>query len=388
MKPIGVTGYKRIYKKKHEFDVCVTEGKTKRAYEIAKEELTKASFYHLFQICLEYTVICKNYHSVIDPHKYKWNYYNGLYNKYKSLVDFELGIDEQYLEFLKKVVVENQKPKEAYARPFLQAIQDKRITFKSAKNSFHAIMVIYRALGKTDELGRVCESAISYFEGLPFKSEKPLHAFALSLLQIYIKERQHNDAEGLVAKVIPNNRTENYFRFCQLRAINFLHWGKYNECAAWVYSLHPRSMSPVTKSAFHLYKGYCAALNELGLIQGDYPFDFLKLRKGIDLVKSDKEGENYHSIIIELLHLYATDKGVLIDREAAFNKYMKRYSKPGSRFHTLLSGLIKWINSSYRDDLSLVSEKLKEFKPYEFGLEVIPYEHIVDILRFCQKKRA
>lgn len=378
---------KEIYRKRLEFDLLKIDSNHTKCVEIAKSQIGLASQLHLSEIAYSYATYLKYYYSSIKSRGTPFKKYSILTEKFSRQLIMEVKVKSKYSDFLAHFNLKGKlKPELDMILFFEDCLQEKGLTYQSALRCYQAIASYYQNKGQNDEVMKVSEAALAYFDSLHFETKRIKENFTIVLAPLYIINSKYGDAEKIINSAMPRKKTENYFKLSQYKIINYLHSGQISKCSSFVFNSPVIKMSDKIKANWEVYKGFCSMLSVFKMTEQEYSFNFNKLVKKLDFVKSDKKGSFYNVIIIDFMMLYLNDKMRLIDRAEAFKKYAMRHSNPGSRFRILMNGLVKWVNNSFKADLEPLKQKLSNMDKYPVYLEIYPYERLIEILQSHEGK--
>lgn len=355
-------------------------GNSAEAYKIGSRFLRTAVQLHLTDAVIDFATACRFYCSVVHPDARKKSSYTRIIEKHRALKRIEEKADDIFIEY---AFLSNKK-KKAEENPILikeiEKILKGPINFQIGFRCYFTLASYLTALKEEDKVLETCESALNYFESLNFKTQKPSMVFAHVAIPVHIKRKNFELAALMIEKYTPNKKDKNYFNVCQFKALLYFHAKQYTKAFEYVYGLSLHGASCHVKEEWAFYKGFAAALSELGLIPQRSNFNMGKLLNQIDFFLSDKAGSNINLIILEILFYYARNNIRIHDREPAIKRYILRHTKAGDRSNILLKGLVKWINSNFKYDFQAERLALEQTPPESIDLEIIPYPHLIEIL--------
>lgn len=375
-----VEKFKAIEKALFECRVHKWEGSLEKAKEVAKANIQLASRLHMNNAVIEFSSVLKLYYSAIKPNKKHRDRYQGLFDRFAEIRANEEDAERLFADFnfygKKKKSVEFQS---CIIEGFHKVLE-RPLSFRAAIRAYYSLALYYLHIGQDEKVIKLSGDGIQYLNNLSFTSTIGIQRLTFVALPVYIKQKEFSKAAQIIDIALPKNRDLNYYNLCKWKVICYFHWGKWDLAQTFVSSISTKGMVAQIREPWEVYKAYCAVLGELNLTTPT-KYRFSKLKNDIELFESDKTGYYYNVVIIEILHLFATDKQRLIDREGAIKRYMFRHSKAGSRFRVLIAGLVKWINSSFQHDLTTLLLELEKTKPYPVDLEILPYARIIELLR-------
>ena len=144
------------------------------------------------------------------------------------------------------------------------------------------------------------------------------------------------------------------------------------------YSIH--GSSDRFKEEWGIMKAYAQVLAELGAVDRPSKFRLGKFLNEIDKWSQDKSGHNINLLIIEILARYTKSSDLLYDRTEAIKRYILRHTAKRSRKRIILTGLIKWIESNFKNDFQKQLQQLSETQPQSIDVEIVRYEELIGLL--------
>ena len=144
-------------------------------------------------------------------------------------------------------------------------------------------------------------------------------------------------------------------------------------------------ISETMRQTWYIIRGFVKFLNLANKIDYPKPFRLENFLQNVDVFKSDKLGQNINVLILKILLRLKDNRGAIIDERDAIQKYANRYLKSEPRAKTFFKQL-HLISYNDFDPARIRSAavknnlKLPPQKGYNPNLEIIPYEHLWEII--------
>jgi len=271
---------------------------------------------------------------------------------------------------------------------------------------FHlcARLIELKALqGNYSLMMQCCEEAIEYFQQKPFDVSVPIQTFYYNLILCYVHLKEFDKGYELIERC-QSSFEEGTFTWFKLQEQAFMLATRTKNYTL-AFNIYQK-IQPALKSenlpvnileAWKIYEAYIQFLVAARCIDGVEEKDHLRYRQGrflnaIPVYSRDKRGMNIPVLIVQILFgILKCDYSSTMDRIEAIKKYCSRYLKNDDTFrsncfiHMLLQiPEAAFHRTAVKRKVTLLEKQLaktaQQTSFYNNELEIIPYEHLWEIL--------
>lgn len=371
------------------------------------ESLLKQTLrYEFTELSLSITSTLRVYYSTADGGSSKFRHYDDLHGRLR-----ENWLAEETAEHLYANITRQSIETKAYQvslTQFTQEAYEKVREYSDTCHSFQfqicARLIELKALqGNYTQSMKCCESAIDYFQQKPYDVRIPLQTFYYNLILCYVHLKEFEKGIELIQRY-KSSFDEGTFTWFKLQEQAFLlaTRTKNYQTAFKVY----QSVQPFLKSddipaqiteIWKIHEAYIQFLVAADCVEGIEEKDNLRYRpakfiNNIPMYSRDKRGMNIPILIIQILFgVLKRDFSGTIDRIEAIQKYCSRYLKNDETFRSncFIRMLLQipegaFHRAAVKRKVVLLEKQLSKTEQqtsfYANELEIIPYEHLWEIL--------
>ncbi len=414
------TDFQKNYYKCHKDAAAVKFliGKSAREAGVALAEKTirLAIKYEFTELILDLGRILKKHFRIFNPHKEKANFYINLVGYHKKVLDYEL-LAEDFREEISSQFSPS-RANQAFQRDKVSKyeiiLRDRIKEFSSYKlllNYYQIASFKYRITNNHEEVIRVCQEALHYFEKVTNKNSiGPIAVFSIDILFSCVISRNYDLGNQIFKKVnqILPEGSINWFSSLEGYILLCFHTKKYLETYEIQklatnhkkYPVLPKQYSEIWK----VYNAYCHFLienNKLTLPEkSNRPFRIGKFLNEVPQFSKDKKGINISILIIHVLFLLQRKKrDAIVERIEALKQYSYRYliKDETLRSNCFIKMLAKMVKANFHKNATIrttkrLHQRLRETPSATKGqsqyLEIVPYEELWDIILGILVNRA
>ncbi len=285
---------------------------------------------------------------------------------------------------------------------FLQLAPDLEDTDSFRLHIFGRLLqiAIYDNQNDYQQVVRLCERAIVFFEKKPYKSFSALQVFYYSLLVGHLNLRQYAQCRSVAIqhRSFFHIGSFNWYKWEELHFLAEFNAGEYElALSIWLQATERpefADLPPSIAESWRIFEAYLLFLMRCGRLKerkDSKRFRLAKILNEVHLSSRDKSGMNIPILVIQFLMALAEKQyGLCIDREESLAKYRTRYLKleNAARSHYFFK-MLELIPKSNFDvtmirtnaapllaNLMAISQKSAN---QNFEVEVIPYETLWEI---------
>ncbi len=343
----------------------------------------------------------------------KFNYYNDLYKKHKTILDAESLAEEYYSLLILPYAKSKEKREDTspLARKYYEQLSLLLEKYTSPRLHMfgRAIEVIsYLAINDYPTVIKLCEKAYKFFNQKEYNYYTPIKLFAHQELISCIQLKNYQQGKKAIEKTFSITRpgVKNWYFNQELYLVLTLHSKEYNEAYHVLHKvINSRNFSktvPHIKERWEIHKIYIYFLiyiKKITVVE-QQKFRIGKFLNSVPTYSKDKRGLNIPILIAQLLFMIVKkDYDQAINRFEAIKKYVSRYvsKERNLRSNCFINMLLQIPNSSFHK--AGVIRKAQNYydtllaTPLDIAgqsheIEIIPYEDLWEfILESLETKR-
>lgn len=349
--------------------------------EIGERLITEALKFDFFDVALDLSVKIKGIYALQVGDKKKYEYYNDLSKKCSEIIRLEHRARELFEKIrINYVKSARFQPEQADAaqiayeelKPYMEVYDSYGLHFHGRALE----QMQYACKNNYTNLLSTVQSSIDFFKQKPFECRGPLASGFQTKLMCCIALRKYEEGEHAAIECLKmsDEGSVNWFKSLELRAMLYLHTGRYKEAFDVYDSVRKHQDKPYLQKTYketwllieaYLYflivEGFVAPLSIKTANLGK--FKLSRFLSDVEIFSQDKAGLNIPTLIVQIVLLVSEGKYDLID------DYLERLVKYRQRY-------VSKHSSSYRsNEFIKVLEKLPliHFHPKRFAAETKEY---------------
>ncbi len=379
--------YFECYKAHAIVNILIGRGKRNVAIHLAEYALKNALKYELTDLSLSLSRRLVRHYAIVSVNKQKRKKYESIIRENLSLLGDEIRAELIYCDFASLA-----QSKRGYTKQNIEQANEYKNELNAmiTKHQSYWLMmlasnvsVFYHQITNNQQgIIESCEKALLYFSALPYMPPYSARfAFLFKMIPAYLKLGEMEQSEKYVQECLElapsGSHNENVAT--EYWAILKLHQEEYTAAFAITQEMIAKKSSNI--EAFRIYNAYAAFMLDQDIKLG-------KLLNELPRFSNDKRGMNINILVLQVLfYLRKGQRGHIIDRMAALERYSYRYLKKDETFrsncfiHMLLS-LEKgnFTAIGVKRSASKYLARLKEMPISKSGqdidVEIIPYERL------------
>lgn len=382
--------------------------------------LRHTEHFEFTELTLDIVRVLRLHYGLVEGDEKRYTYYENRLRECEALWAIERQVETLYTDLViryvnsksdKNAITEKAREYFIQAEPLLA----QSTSFKVQIFGRLIETIIYDSQNNYPAMTKACEDAIRFFETKDYQSTLSVQVFYYNLVICYLVDRQFEKSRAILAKFdnYLENGSFNWFKMKELSFFTAMHAEDYQE-AYQIFkhvTQHPFFEHLPTPAAelWKILEAYVCFLIYIGLLRpetngemgaGQIKFRLSRFLNEVPVFSKDKRGMNLPVLIIQFLYLLADGKyDTCEERVDALNKYRSRYlNDPETIRSSTFFKMLTMIPASGFDE-EVIAGKTQKLRnaldqtpwhtvPQSLEVEIIPYEQLWEIIRFCLKKGA
>lgn len=355
------------------------------------------------------TTSLKKHYAFIEPNEKLFNFYTKRINKCKQDLNRVLEVNHYYDEISHKNIVLTNSKLSSFK---VQTLETSKKLLKSIKNDdtfeyqnrvYEIAAFAFNLNNQFEESIRISQTSLElcnqHFTGIHVKT---VNAYK-DILSAYLRLNDFDSAQLYLSKILKVSKTinHNFFRYKSLEFTLYSCTLDYNL----LFTLTEEILSKKKLKEFKVHHeewtirdAFVNILVEAEKIDpkilgtSKRKFKLNRFINEVEFYSKDKRGANISVLVIQLIHfLIRKDYDKIVDRLDALNQYTFRYLRNDDtlRSNCFIKMLLKLPEAEYhplRTERYVAKYKKKlsenpfEISMKEVAIEIIPYEHLWDII--------
>ncbi len=383
------------------------------AIEQLEQMLRHAQHFEFTELAMSAAFHLRHHYGALMGDVDKYRYYRDLYRKYQTLWTLENEAEELYTDIISSMANtrEPQQDIGRLAEMYFRRIEphlQRHTTFRLHLNGRLLQMLIYSSRNDYRTMAALCEDALTFFQGKPYKSQLSLQIFYYQLVVCSLHLRDFGRGQAVIRQhgdVYPRG-SFNWFKVQELYFLLALHTQHYDDafdiCADALSEPDLLKQSPAARETWKIYHAYTQFLARIRRADRlpDPGFRLGKFLNEIPVFSKDRRGMNIPILIVQLLFdILQKRYDAAIDRVEALEKYTDRYVRKNEHFRSncFLKMLLQIPKAAFHREAAV--RKAERYRlmlgqmPIEMAnqpheIEIIPYEDLWEMaLELLPQKR-
>lgn len=380
------------------------------AVPLARKILKIARKYEITELIVDVCHTLRLYHGTIEGDHKKFQQYNKGFKLYEEIWREENRAEEYYIEL--SIAFINSKATKTEFQDKARAYYDQVREAMDKHDSYYLHLCgrlieisIYTSVNDYENTLDVCDRGIAFFDKKPFVANVPLQVFHYQKFICHVQMRQFEQAlaEAELCLQHMEEGSFNWFKVFELYFLLYMHSREYEEAEevfqrATTHDDFQKLPSNIQET-WKISEAYLYFLEKADQLSAGEPrhdkFRLARFLNEIELFSKDKQGMNIPVILVELLiRLVDKDYDGYIDRREAVNKYRQRYLKDEEtqRSNLFLQMLLQvpkcdFNREEVEEKTAETYQNLQELSidiaNQTHEIEVLPYEHLWEIVQGC-----
>ncbi len=382
------------------------KGAHNAAVSICTKLLRISKKYEFTELTLDIYRTLRLFFGTMEGDLKKFDKYNAFFREYETLWRHENLAEELYINLTIRYVNSRAGNKEISEKAHQAFREIEPLLGQYDSYQLHLCgriveMVCYSSVHDYQRTLAVCDDAIAFFQAKDYVATVPLQISYYQKMICHVQLRQFDAARKAAEKCMEylEEGSFNWFKYRELYFILCMHSEEYQEAQA----IHDKTVAHPefenlprnvveTWMIFEAYLKYLILAGQFepagGADREDIKFRLGRFLNEMSVFSKDKRGMNITILIIEVLfQILNGDRGQLIDRVEAIDKYRSRYlqeeeTRRCNHFFRMLLQIPK--NAFDRElaeqkaakDLAALQQVPIELANQTYEIEILPYEKL------------